>query len=61
MMKHLFGIRRALARFRAEETGASLIEYSILIGLMTATVLAIVLVVGAWMGSAWTDLNSQLT
>ena len=61
MMKQLLGTRRALARFRAEETGASLIEYSILIGLMTATVLAIVLVVGAWMGSAWTDLNAQLT
>jgi pilus assembly protein Flp/PilA len=50
-----------VARFLREEEGASLIEYSILIGLITALVIAIIVVVGTWVQSAWTNLNAQLT
>lgn len=50
-----------VARFLREEEGASLIEYSILIGLITALVIAIIVVVGTWVQNAWTNLNAQLT
>ena len=50
-----------VARFLREEDGASLIEYSILIGLITALVIAIIVVVGTWVQNAWTNLNAQLT
>lgn len=50
-----------VARFLREEEGASLIEYSILIGLITALVIAIIVVVGTWVQNAWTNLNNQLT
>ena len=49
-----------VARFLREEEGASLIEYSILIGLITALVIAIIVVVGTWVQNAWTNLNAQL-
>jgi pilus assembly protein Flp/PilA len=49
-----------VARFLREEEGASLIEYSILIGLITALVIAIIVVVGTWVQNAWSDLNAQL-
>jgi pilus assembly protein Flp/PilA len=50
-----------VARFLRDEEGASLIEYSILIGLITALVIAIIVVVGQWVATAWSDLNAQLT
>ena len=50
-----------VARFLRNEDGASLIEYSILIGLITALVIAIIVVVGTWVQNAWTNLNAQLT
>ena len=50
-----------VARFLRDEEGASLIEYSILIGLITALVIAIIVVVGTWVQGAWTNLNAQLT
>ena len=50
-----------VARFLRDEEGASLIEYSILIGLITALVIAIIVAVGTWVQGAWTNLNAQLT
>ena len=49
-----------VARFLRDEDGASLIEYSILIGLITALVIAIIVAVGSWVQSAWQNLNAQL-
>lgn len=50
-----------VSRFLREEEGASLIEYSILIGLITALVIAIIVVVGTWVQGAWNNLNTALT
>lgn len=38
-----------------------MIEYSVLIGLITAAVIATVVTVGSWVGNQWTILNSNLT
>ncbi|MEX2298389.1 MAG: hypothetical protein WD715_13315 [Dongiaceae bacterium] len=42
-------------------SGASLIEYSILIGLITVTVVSLVFGIGNWMVSEWQVLTSAIT
>jgi pilus assembly protein Flp/PilA len=54
-------LRGLIARFRKDESGAALIEYSVLIGLITVAVIATVVLVGGWVTSQWTALNSALT
>ena len=53
-------LKRAIARFRKEEKGASLIEYSILIGLISAAVITIIVSVGAWVTGEWTALQTAI-
>ncbi len=53
--------RKWFVRLRKDEDGATLIEYSILIGLLTVAVIALVLAVGGWISDKWTTLNSNLT
>lgn len=47
-------------RFRLEEDGAAMVEYSILIGIITAATIALIIVVGAWVTGAWTQLTAAL-
>ena len=56
-MKKLQNIVR---RFRNEEDGAAMIEYSVLIGLITAATIAIILAVGIWVTGEWTGLCAVL-
>ena len=49
-----------LARLRKDEKGASLIEYSILIGLISALAVASILLMGEWVASQWAFLVSQV-
>lgn len=53
--------RKWFVRLRKDEDGATLIEYSILIGLLTVAVIALVLAVGGWISEKWSSLNSALT
>ncbi len=46
---------------RKNVEGASLIEYSILIGLITAAVIATIVLVGGKVTGAWGDLNTNWT
>ncbi len=48
-------------RFVADERGASLLEYSILIGIITALVVGTIGFVGDWVGGQWIALNNSLT
>ncbi|HEU0059417.1 MAG TPA: Flp family type IVb pilin [Hyphomicrobiaceae bacterium] len=43
-----------------DERGASLLEYSILIGLITAGVVVTITGVGKWVGDKWTVLKDAL-
>jgi pilus assembly protein Flp/PilA len=61
MLRKAVSATRLAKKFSASEEGASLIEYSILIGLITAVILAIILAIGAWIGNAWQSLNVNLT
>ena len=42
------------------KSGASMIEYSILIGLITAAVIATIVLVGGKVTRAWTTLNTNM-
>ncbi len=49
-----------LRRFRTDEAGASLIEYTLLTGIITAAVLAVVVALGIWIALRWTTLGGAL-
>lgn len=53
-------IKEIAKRFRQEEDGAAMIEYTILLGIITVAVIVIIIAVGHWVTGQWTDLNSQL-
>src|SRR5215813_6335057 len=43
-----------LHRFAADESGATMVEYTILIGLITVVAIALIAAVGSWVQNAWT-------
>ena len=47
-------------RFLADEDGAALIEYTVLLGIMMITIIATILAVGGWVNTKWTTLNTAL-
>jgi pilus assembly protein Flp/PilA len=47
-----------LARLRKDEKGATMIEYSILIGIITAAVISLIIAMGGYVVSQWTLLCS---
>ena len=53
-------VKDVAVRLWKDERGASLLEYSILIGLITVGVVASVTSVGTWMGTKWTALKTAL-
>ena len=50
----------ALINFNKNESGASLIEYSLLVGLITVGVVLTVVAVGGWVNGQWTALNAAV-
>jgi len=52
--------RAFIRQIGKDERGAALIEYTILIGLITGGVCAMVLAVGDWANDQWADLNTDL-
>ena len=53
-------VKDVAVRLWKDERGASLLEYSILIGLITVGVVASVTAVGTWAGGRWTALRGAL-
>ena len=54
-------IKKFLVRFAKDENGASLVEYSILLGIITAGAIATIVTVGGKVGTAWTTTNTNWT
>jgi pilus assembly protein Flp/PilA len=48
-------------RFGKDEEGASLIEYTVLLGILLVAVIVTIVAVGGWVNNKWTALNGQLT
>jgi Flp pilus assembly pilin Flp len=44
-----------------DEDGAALVEYTVLLGMITVAVIAIIVVVGQWVVNQWTVLNTTLS
>lgn len=60
-MNHLIAKAHvALNSFKKNESGASLIEYSLLVGLITVGVVLTVVAVGGWVTGQWNALNDTL-
>ena len=49
-----------LSRLASDDTGATMVEYTILIGLITVVAIALIAAVGTWVQNAWTVVNSTL-
>jgi pilus assembly protein Flp/PilA len=57
-MTRLWGF---LARMREDERGATMIEYSILIGIITAVTIAFIIGMGDFVKSAWSTLCTAVS
>ena len=60
MLKTIVKTQMLINDFKKNIEGASLIEYSILIGLISAAVIGIVITVGAFVTESWTDLQTGI-
>lgn len=47
-------------RFRDDQDGAAMIEYTVLLGIITVAVIATIILVGTWVGDQWVALESKL-
>jgi pilus assembly protein Flp/PilA len=50
----------ALERFSRDEDGVTMLEYTILLGIITVAVIAAVVAVGGWVGVQWASLRAAL-
>jgi pilus assembly protein Flp/PilA len=46
-----------LGQLYRDESGAALVEYTVLVGLLIGAVLISVIAVGGWVAAQWTTLN----
>ena len=46
--------------FTSDESGAAMVEYSILIGLISALVILLIVFAGEWVNTAWITLTTAL-
>jgi pilus assembly protein Flp/PilA len=49
-----------LKRITADQDGSALVEYTVLVGIVTATIMAAVTSIGGWVALRWTNLNTTL-
>ena len=54
-------MKKLLSQFVRDEDGAAMIEYSVLIGLITALTIGLIVAVGLWVNGEWTALNAVLS
>ncbi|TIP84790.1 MAG: Flp family type IVb pilin, partial [Mesorhizobium sp.] len=50
-MKKLMTMTR---QFRDDENGAAMVEYTVLLGIITAATIAMIILVGTWVTGQWT-------
>jgi pilus assembly protein Flp/PilA len=50
-----------IRRFIQDEEGASLIEYTVLLGILLIAVIATIGLVGTWISGKWTALQANLS
>ena len=53
-------VKRSVRKFVKDEKGAAMIEYSVLVGLVTAAVIGLVISVGDWVNIQWSALDTKI-
>jgi pilus assembly protein Flp/PilA len=49
-----------IRQLKTDESGAALIEYTVLLGILLVAVIATIVLVGTWINNQWATLNSTL-
>jgi pilus assembly protein Flp/PilA len=49
-----------ITRLSADENGAALIEYTVLLGILLVAVIAIIFGIGQWISSEWASLSTNI-
>jgi pilus assembly protein Flp/PilA len=60
LMTLLNQLKKDAFRFKKDEDGAALIEYTVLLGILLIAVIAIIATVGTWISGQWAALNASL-
>ncbi len=60
VMMLLEQLKNRVNRFKNDEDGAALIEYTVLLGILLIATIAIIVGVGGWIKSEWTALSGAL-
>lgn len=53
-------MKKLFKQFRDDENGAAMVEYSILIGIITAAAIAFIVAVGIYVTNSWSTLCNNL-
>lgn len=53
-------LRRQISRFTDSESGATFLEYTVLLGILLAMTISVLLAVGDWASGQWVTLDSLL-
>jgi pilus assembly protein Flp/PilA len=61
LMVLLNQLKKDAFRFKKDEDGAALIEYTVLLGILLVAVIAIIGLVGTWINGQWHALQTHLT
>ena len=60
LMMLLNQLKKEAFRFKKDEDGAALIEYTVLLGILLIAVIAVITSVGGWINGKWDALNTAL-
>jgi pilus assembly protein Flp/PilA len=60
LMMLLNQLKENAFRFKKDEDGAALIEYTVLLGILLIAVIAIITFVGGWISGQWSALSGAL-
>ena len=60
LMMLLNQLKENAFRFKKDEDGAALIEYTVLLGILLVAVIAVIVAVGGWISGEWSALNTHL-
>ena len=53
-------IKSSIRTFASDESGVTLLEYSLLLGIITAGAVGLILGAGGWVSDQWTDVSTDL-
>ena len=53
-------LAQVVCRFREDESGAAMVEYTVLLGIITVAVILTIMAVGGWVSGRWNGLCGNL-